>query len=189
MPQTLQLTLHPHPASAASAATQLVATVERPAPDTIRVRFRLTADMRALVVPPLAVPARADELWRTTCFELFVQASDAGEAYSEFNFSPSSRWAAYDFAGYRLRRAQLPEVAALSIATAAQDDALELAASLTLPAGSPLVAAPLWRIAPTAVIEQRGGHFGWWALAHPPGHPDFHDSHCFAAELRAAQGA
>ena len=42
---------------------------------------------------------RADDLWRTTCFELFVAGE--GTAYREYNFSPSGQWAAYDFDDYR----------------------------------------------------------------------------------------
>ena len=184
----MQLVLHPHPAGTVSAVERLTVAIARPTPDRVTIRYRLTGAVGQLVLPPHSASQRADDLWRTTCFELFVQAGD-GPDYSEFNFAPSSRWAAYDFAGYRLRTAELPAIAAPSIALAVQDDALVLAVDLVLPASSPLVAAPLWRIGPTAVIEQRDGRFGWWALAHPPGQPDFHDSHCFAAELRAAQGA
>ena len=35
---------------------------------------------------------RADELWRTTCFELFLRP-DGGRGYVELNLSPSERWA------------------------------------------------------------------------------------------------
>jgi hypothetical protein len=40
----------------------------------------------------------------TTCFELFLaEDSEAAQgAYAEFNLSPSERWAAYDFDGYRV---------------------------------------------------------------------------------------
>src|SRR5690349_1737431 len=51
---------------------------------------------------PVPVPSRrADELWRNTCFEMFVKAENR-EGYCEFNFSPSSEWAAYGFTGYRV---------------------------------------------------------------------------------------
>ena len=52
-------------------------------------------------------PARTDELWRSTCFELFLRFDD-DERYVEFNFSPSTRWAAYAFDGYREGMAELP---------------------------------------------------------------------------------
>ena len=30
------------------------------------------------------------------------------------------------------------------------------------------------RVSITAVIEEKGGRKSYWALAHPPGRPDFH---------------
>jgi hypothetical protein len=52
---------------------------------------------------------RADDLWRTTCFELFIQA-EGESGYREWNFAPNGSWAAYDFSGYR-ELACDPEVA------------------------------------------------------------------------------
>jgi hypothetical protein len=68
----------------------------------------------ALSVPAFAGKGRGDDLWQTTCFELFLKESD-GAGYREFNFSPSERWAAYRFEGYRSGKADadphtLPEV-------------------------------------------------------------------------------
>jgi hypothetical protein len=37
----------------------------------------------------------------------------------------------------------------------------------------------------SAVIEEANGRLSYWALAHPPGKPDFHHSDCFALELPA----
>lgn len=37
----------------------------------------------------------------------------------------------------------------------------------------------------SAVIEEMGGTKSYWALAHPPGAPDFHHPTCFAATLPA----
>ncbi len=54
-----------------------------------------------LVIPPYRGIGRADELWKTTCCELFVY--DGGGRYREFNFSPSGQWAGYVFSGYRNR--------------------------------------------------------------------------------------
>ena len=37
----------------------------------------------------------------------------------------------------------------------------------------------------SAVIEEEGGRKSYWALAHPPGPPDFHHPDCFTLELAA----
>jgi hypothetical protein len=34
-----------------------------------------------------------------------------------------------------------------------------------------------------AVIEEEGGKMSYWALAHPPGQPNFHHPDCFVASL------
>ena len=46
-----------------------------------------------------------------------------------------------------------------------------------------------WRIGLSAVIEERHGRKSYWALAHPPGKPDFHHDDCFAIELPAPSAA
>jgi hypothetical protein len=56
----------------------------------------------------------------------------------------------------------------------------ELQVSLELP-GLPSDSA--WRLGLAAVIEETSGRKSYWALAHPPGKPDFHHSDCFALEL------
>ena len=43
-----------------------------------------------------------------------------------------------------------------------------------------------WRLGLSAVIEDTNGHKSYWALAHPPGKPDFHHADCFAYELSPA---
>ena len=39
------------------------------------------------------------------------------------------------------------------------------------------------RIGLSAIIEETDGAKSYWALAHPPGKPDFHHPTCFAATL------
>jgi len=126
--------------------------------------------------PERTSPARADELWRTTCFELFLMFDDE-EHYVEFNFSPSTQWAAYAFDGYRdgmadLSRDIVPHVERLA-------DGVEVDCDLGgLPHGELLISL-------TAVIEETGGRRSFWALQHSPGAPDFHHRDCFAARLPA----
>ena len=133
-----------------------------------------------IAVPAFAGNARTDGLWQTTCFEFFVR-SDDGDAYSEFNFSPSEQWAAYDFTAYRegMRERVVPRAPVCTwrpgSTFAIFDVALPTAALPALPAS----------IALTAVIEQQDGAKSYWATAHPPGQPDFHDPACFTIRLEA----
>ena len=140
-----------------------------------RARFRIEGDLPRVVLSPHAMAARTDGLWRTTCFEIFWQA-DGSDAYREFNLSPSSRWAAYQFDAHREGGRDAP-VEALSIASSASDRALSLecsiAASLSLPAS----------VALTAVIENVDGSIQFWAPSFADGKPDFHSARCRTIRL------
>lgn len=126
-------------------------------------------------VPPAASPARTDGLWQTTCFELFVMPA-GGEGYFEFNFSPSTAWAAYRFDGYREGMADLP-LAPPRIEPV--EGGVRVAFDLGgLPGGD-------WMVGITAVIEEADGTKSYWALRHPSAQPDFHHPDCFAFELPA----
>ncbi|OYU70368.1 MAG: hypothetical protein CFE28_10435 [Alphaproteobacteria bacterium PA2] len=135
--------------------------------------FGLTSD---LLLPDPEPSRRTDELWRHTCFEVFVQA--AGEpGYLEFNFSPSTRWASYRFDDYRNGMADADIFPDLTVAH--EGNALILIASLSLPD----LAGTDWRLALSAVIESVDGTCSYWAAAHPPGKPDFHHPLSFALTL------
>src|SRR5436190_6661783 len=87
-----------HPDAPPGAIQSIDAELERLPGGAIAI-FRVRGDMAKLVIPPPVASQRADDLWRTTCFELFVAGEGAG--YREYNFSPSGAWAAYEFADYR----------------------------------------------------------------------------------------
>lgn len=180
MSRTLKL----HPDSRCDAVTAIEVEAVRPAPGRLHLRYRVTGDSGGLVLPPAAEPARADGLWQHTCFEVFLRTAPNG-AYVELNLAPSRLWAAYRFDGYR--EGQRPaEIAAPQIEVAAESDSYTLQADLVLDALPELPAAAPWQLGLSAVIEEAGGRISYWALAHPPGKPDFHHSDCFALELAAA---
>lgn len=129
-----------------------------------------------LLLPPPAAPTRTDGLWERLCFEMFVQP-EGGPGYFEFNFSPSSQWAAHSFDRYREGMTDLP----LRIQPLIKG---VLGVKLTLPA------VGACRIGLSAVIEETDGTKSYWALAHPPeGPPDFHHPDCFALTLPPPGGA
>jgi hypothetical protein len=72
------------------------------------------------------------------------------------------------------------EIAAPRIEVRRGADALEIDVALDL-AGQ-LPPGPC-RLAISAVIEETNGERSYWALAHSPGRPDFHDAVGFAAHL------
>lgn len=149
----------------------------------LRLRWRIDGAER-VVIPPFAGKGRADGLWKTTCFEFFLQP--AGKAnYVELNLSPSERWAAYDFAAYREGMSERP-FPHEPTCTARVGQSMAIFDAAVPTAGLP--ALP-WRYGFSAVIEEEGGTISYWAIAHPEGSPDFHSPACFAGELAAPSGA
>jgi hypothetical protein len=172
----MRLALTAHPDFPADAVTAIAVELERAA-GALTLRYALTGDIARLAVPPPAAPSRTDELWRHTCCEAFVSPED-GEGYFEFNFAPSTQWAAYRFSGYR--RGMAPaDAAPPRIEIAATATTLDLIARIILPPGP-------CRLALSAVIEGVDGAKSYWALAHPSGRPDFHHRSSFACSLTEA---
>jgi hypothetical protein len=136
-------------------------------------------------MPPVVPAARTDDLWQHTCFEAFVRAS-SGPAYYEFNFAPSTQWAAYRFDGYRSGMRVAAEIDAPAIEARSGLDSYTLQASLELDRLPDLSREASWRLGLSALIEDRSGGMSHWALAHPPGKPDFHHADSFALEFAPA---
>lgn len=178
--------LLPHPVAERGAVQGLVQElavgVARLPGELLTLGYRLQGDLDALRLPESRPPLRTDGLWRHTCFEAFIGHAGSGE-YWEFNFSPSSAWAAYHFSSYREGMAPLMKGAAPDIRVHAGDDTVTLEATLDLswlarsPAGLGL------RLGLAAVVEDKAQVLSYWALKHPSGKPDFHHADGFAIDL------
>ena len=204
-------TLHliPHPACPPARVRAITARVLSHDRRWCVLRWKV-AGTAGLVVPAFAGQGRQDGLWQTTCFELFVQPdwegrvgvceaagmdqpADAanpcpspdpwGGAYCEFNFSPSERWAAYDFAGYRSGMVPRAMARAPVITPRRGGDVLFCDVAIAAATLPPLP----WRYGLTAVVEEAGGVKSYWALAHAGERPDFHDPACLGARLAAPE--
>jgi hypothetical protein len=173
----MRLVLKLHADSVYSAATRVEVEVARPRAGSLVLRYVVTGMISGLRLPPVTTAARTDELWQHTCFEAFVRPAP-GNAYYEFNFAPSTQWAAYRFDSYRSGMRVAAEIGAPRIEVQTAPECCTLQASLELDA--------VWCLGLAAVIEDTGGCKSYWALAHPPGKPDFHHPDCFAAELSPA---
>ena len=176
----MQLNLTPHPDTPpAEPALKLWATVDHAGAlgsmATTNIWFGVSAPADRFVIPD-AAEGRADELWRTTCFEAFLRR-EGEDAYREWNFAPSGQWAAYDFTGNRqgMAKAHVPQPPYIRM-----EDNLTwwtLGATIAVEAGGE------WQLGLSAVLEEKAGTKSYWALAHGGEKPDFHDPVCFAARL------
>lgn len=142
---------------------------------TLRWRVSGTGE---LAIPKLAGCARADGLWQATCFEIFVRDGE-GPGYSEFNLSPSERWAAYDFTDYRegMRERSMPHAPVCAWRTGSAFSLFDAAIPLGALADLPLA------FGASAVLEEARGTKSYWALAHPAEQPDFHHGDGFVLAL------
>lgn len=175
----MRRTLKLHPDSEASAVSRLTVDATRVGAE-LRLSYELSGDLGAIALSPRAPAQRADELWRRTCFEAFVRA-DVSQAYYEFNFAPSTEWAAYHFSGYRKDMSVAQDIPSPRIDIFSADNVLTMSARIVLP---PALARAHLHAGVSAVIEQNG-RLSYWALAHPPGRADFHHADGFVFTLPA----
>ncbi|MBU6207527.1 MAG: DOMON-like domain-containing protein [Alphaproteobacteria bacterium] len=170
-----------HPDTPCAAIAAISVEVAQPAADLLSLRYTVTGDIGALFVPPRKEPTRINDLWKTTCFEVFIRPV-SGTAYHEFNFSPDTRWAGFDFVDYRTNSRDLvvpraPDIEITQTATTLIADCL-----VHLP--QPYTEACALGL--TAVIEEIDGALSYWALTHPdPVKPDFHHPDSFVLRLPA----
>jgi hypothetical protein len=177
----MQLSLIPHPATPpADPEFKVWASVDHAASfgamATTNIWFGIGAPASRFIIRQTEDPGRADELWRTTCFEAFLRKSGS-EPYREWNFAPSEDWAAYDFSAYREGMAE---------ADIAKPPYIRMEDNLTWWALGATIAIPAdasWELGLSAVLEEKDGTKSYWALAHPGEKPDFHAPGCFAARL------
>src|SRR5580700_9770947 len=170
-------TLRLHPGSLCAAVTKIEADIVRPRLGSLILSYVVSGRIGDLLLPTVVAPARADGLWQHTCFEAFLRTS-AGPGYYEFNFSPSTQWAAYRFDSYRSGMRLASEFGAPRIDVRSSAETYTLQAALELDG----LSSPL-HLGLSAVLEETNDRKSYWALAHPPGKPDFHHADCFALEL------
>ena len=142
-------------------------------PSALSITYTVTGNLTSVVLEPRAPhPERRDNLWQTTCFELFF-ASPTETTYWELNLSPAGHWNLYRFDDFREGMRQEASVTAVAITTKAAADLFTLTATVPLPPE----AAALTHLtaALTVVLAHADGNLSYWAAKHHPDQPDFHD--------------
>ena len=192
---TITVGLRPHPSSLpapdSNAAAETVSPVGmllvtmRADPDGSAVfEFRLEdCRMSRLRLPAPVPPAAADELWKHTCFEVFMAVRDE-PGYREFNFSPSGQWASYAFRAWRDRIDDFEPGADPQIEVERGEHGLLLRARLPAAALPSVPHGGELQIGLAAVIERSDGELEYWAVRHTPAQPDFHARDTFVLMLR-----
>lgn len=179
MSLTTEYPLICHPASPCAVVGSLAVSLQWSADGALILGYRLFGEPGRLSFPEAQPAAPADNLWQRTCFELFI-AEEGGSGYREFNFSPSTQWAAYRFPAYRERdfSCALPDAPQINFRRLTDGCQLDARLAATaLPPGANL------RLGLNAVIEAADGSKSYWALAHGAEQPDFHHAQNFALTL------
>ena len=174
-----------HRDTPAATVTSVEVGIERFADGRLWLRYHVEGQLEALELDEPRPPERTDNLWQSTCFEAFLR-KQGDDGYLEYNFAPSSQWAAYAFDHYRSGGTDYVLKNAPQILLDASEGHFAMETEIHFPTNwrGSLVEVNL-----TAVIEETDGTKSYWALAHPPGKPDFHHRDCFALQLEAPRGS
>jgi len=171
-----------HPATPCDAVRSIDVQARRMADATLALTYTVAGDIERLRVPTPRAPARADKLWQHTCLEAFVAGTPAAE-YDELNFSPSTEWAVYRFSGYRNGMHVVEAASQPRVSVERAPGRLTLDAVVDSDLLPVLRSDGKLHLALAAVVEAADGTLSYWALAHPPGKPDFHHAAGFALVL------
>jgi hypothetical protein len=170
------LPLVSHPQSPPEAVHRVSVEVTLNGQSGFDLRYIVTGDLGQICLAKPAEPVRQHRLWQHSCFEIFVKPG-GGDAYREYNFSPSRAWAAYGFASRREGMHDLDS----AIAPAIMSEVIDSDFVLTVSVSDPAIAwASAALIGLSVIIEEVSGRFSYWAIAHPDGPADFHHPDCFA---------
>ena len=167
-----------HSASPTTVVSSITAGVNHSPDGGLRLEYTLTGNLDELLIPTRAASTQASGLWRHTCFEAFIAGQGSPE-YCEFNFSPSTQWAAYGFSQYRQGMAPLACDAQTPVSLEVANDQLKLEANITCMALEALAGGGIFRMALAAIVEEKSGRLSYWAIAHPSSNPDFHHPDSF----------
>ncbi|HEX8573739.1 MAG TPA: DOMON-like domain-containing protein [Allosphingosinicella sp.] len=205
---TLRLSLQRHPDTSCPPLTGIEVELARVRPMKLALRYVLLGAAHNIRMKPPA--GSSDPLWMHTCFEAFIRVAGE-EEYLEINLAPTGDWTAWRFRQYRdgmeavrgleasvlgssqrrkpmdrAERARLRE-AGFDTLERFEPSFYSLQMEVTLDPAMSLFLDRPWRLGLSAVIEENNGRISYWALAHPPGKPDFHHPDCFGLELPAAK--
>lgn len=173
-----------HPATPCPEVNSITVDVSKANRSTLRFCYRLAAVLKQIRIPQCVTHSRRDELWRHSCFEAFIASANATQ-YLEFNFSPSTEWAAYDFDGYREGMRAAP-ITPSNLNVTSSEDTLVLSVEIDVAALGLAAAERELQLGLCAVIENVDGQISYWAINHSMPKPDFHHRDGFALLLASS---
>ena len=160
---------------------QLRASIKRLDHSLLALDYELLAPADQLIWPAAAAsPERRDELWQSTCLELFI-AKPNEPSYWEINLAPNGDWNVYRLDGYRQGLQAEPAIQRISLSSDSAADRHQLQATIELPAALSRAASLEANLC--AVLEHANSSNSYWALCHPGSEADFHARAGFVLEV------
>lgn len=133
---------------------------------SINAFYKIAGDLSSLILPSKKKSIFANDLWKTTCFELFL-FENSSDHYYEFNFSPSHEWCCYEFSSYRNKKCDVSDLR-IQIDSDRKKDNYQMTVKLEFPNS-----ITDYLSSPTAVT-QTSKSLNYWAIRHVGDSPDFH---------------
>lgn len=175
----MKISMTHHPTTLCSEVTNIETDV-RWDEESLHLVYRLSGHLSQLLIPKKSQSIQVDGLWEHTCFEVFL-AVEGEPGYYEFNFSPSTTWAAYSFSAYRENKPwDIPHQPVITVQQSKNELILNAVISKK---ALPLNTHKRWQMNLTAVIENNNKEKSYWALTHPTPQPDFHHRDGFTYEI------
>ena len=160
---------------------QLRASIKHLDHGILALDYELLAPASELIWPAATTPPeRRDELWQSTCLELFI-AQPNEPRYWEINLSPSGDWNVYQLDGYRQGLQAEASIQRIRVSSQTVADQHQLQATVELPAALSQAASLEANLC--AVLEHANGSNSYWALCHPGSEADFHARAGFVLEV------
>jgi len=115
---------------------------------------------------------RGDELWKQTCFELFL-AKSTGSDYYELNFSPSFVWNFYYLSEYRAEPSEVEIEKEPKIESCKNSESYKISFEIELKTFD----FDSYNVA--AILLPKQGERTFWSVHHYNHVPDFHNRENF----------
>jgi hypothetical protein len=140
----------------------------------INLSFSILGDISKIIIPNTEFTKdykRKDDLWKTTCFELFL-ASKTSKSYSEINVSSSYEYNIYSFTDYRKNMQLENNLSIKNIKKDISSNLLNLTFSIE---SKNKINIEDLIINITSVVESTNNEIEYWAINHLEDKADFHN--------------
>lgn len=143
--------------------------------ETISFSYEITGEVNNILwASEVNSPKQKDELWTSTCIELFVAQAN-GKKYMEWNVSPTHDWANYKFNLYRERDNQSEVVIKPTISkTIMSEKTINIEFILQVGELALFLGDKPWEFYPSVILKLKDESFSYWAIQHLSDEPDFH---------------